>query len=168
MWQRKQSWARGSIRSLVNVTLSTHFHQNSTILYCEFPHWQVGNGHSHDGMALKRQDIPRSARLRREHMAPEEHHPEYNSHWAAISRNSPNIPNLTLNQSPEDISSICAPLNNYYWCWQQQFKAATGDMEKEKMILEHSLSISAPSSGFHISVPTWKQGSYRFTSPDGV
>lgn len=36
------------------------------------------------------------------------------------------------------------------------------------MILEHSLSISAPSSGFHISVPTWKQGSYRFTSPDGV
>lgn len=63
----------GSGVSLI-VTLFTHFHQNSTILYREFPHWQVGNGHSHDGMALKRQDIPRSARLRREHTAPEEQH----------------------------------------------------------------------------------------------
>lgn len=110
VWQWKQSWARGRIRSLINAPLSTHFHQNSTILDWECPPWQVGNGHSHDGMALKRQGIPKSARLRREDMAPAEHHPKYNSHWAGLSRNSPNIPSLTLNQSPEDISSICAVL----------------------------------------------------------
>lgn len=56
--------------------------------------------------------------------------------------------------------------SNYCWCWQQHFKAATGDREKEK-ILEWFLPISAPSYGFCISAPTWKQDSYRLTSPDG-
>lgn len=53
--------------------------------------------------------------------------------------------------------------SNYCWCWQQHFKAATGDREKEK-ILEWFLPISAPSYGFCISAPTWKQDSYRLTS----
>lgn len=128
VWEGKQSWEWGSrvsvmfLDSLIFTRAALFCTVNSSLARGEWPQeWWNG---SKETRYLQRK--------RREHTAPE-HHPKESSHWAGISRRAVGINELCL----------CSP-TNCCWCWQQQFKAATGDREKEKMVLP----ISAPSWGF--------------------
>lgn len=145
--EREGSWACGRIRTLIPVTLFPHSHHSWTV-YCAFPHWQVGNGHRNDGMALKRQDVPKWAGLRKENTAPEQHPKEPRLSW--------NIQNSSGYQG--SVCAGCSPSN--YW-----------RSEKEKILSGSCQSLPHPRDSVsdmetgqaQISIPRWFYNTCKIT-----